>query len=73
MARLTLERYIRVKGVKADASKRSLSYNIVNVIGDNNLNALKRPNKGKKYNNNIFKDKNYRFKRLAFLSKYPNK
>ncbi len=37
-----------VKSTKADTSKRSLSYNIVNTIGDNNLRALKRPNKGKK-------------------------
>src|SRR6266705_2305984 len=62
-----LERCMGVKGVKADASKRSLSCNMVNIIGDNNLKALRRPNKGRKYNGNIFKDRNNRFKRLALL------
>ena len=68
-----LERYIGVKGAKADTSKRSPSYNIVNAIGDNNLKALKRPNKGKKYNGNIFKNKNNRFKRLALLGRGPSR
>ena len=35
--------------------------------------ALKRPNKNKKYNNNIFKDKNNRVKRLALLDRCPNR
>jgi hypothetical protein len=48
LARLTLERYIKVKNIKANIGKRNLSYNIVNIIGDNNLRALKRPNKDKK-------------------------
>ena len=68
-----LERYIGVKNVKADAGKRSLSCSIVNAIGDNNLKALRRPNKSKKYNSNIFKNRNNRFKRLALLGKCPNK
>jgi len=73
LARLILEKYIKGEGVKVDVSKRSLSRNMVNVIGDNNLKALRRPNKGKKYNNNIFKDRNNRFKRLVLLSRYPNR
>ena len=73
MAKLILERYIKGKNIKANTGKRSLSYNIVNVIGDNNLKALKRPNKGKKYNSNIFKNRNNRFKKLALLSRGPNR
>ncbi len=73
MARLILERRIEVEGVKADASKRSLSRSIVNTIGDNNPRALRRPNKGRKYNSNIFKDRNNRFKRLALLGKCPSR
>ncbi len=69
LARPILERHIGVKNVKADAGKKSLSCNIVNAIGDNNLKALRRPNKGRKYNGNIFKDRNNRFKRLALLGR----
>ena len=36
-----------VKGTKANAGKRNLSYSIVNAMGDNNLRALRRPNKGR--------------------------
>ena len=43
-----LEKCIGGEGVKANAGKRSLSRNIVNAIGDNNLKVLRRPNKGKK-------------------------
>ena len=39
-----------VKGVKANIGKKNLSYSLVNAIGGNNLKAVKRPNKGKKYN-----------------------
>ena len=46
---------------------------MANAIGDNNLKALKRPNKNKKYNGNTFKDKNNKFKRLALLGKCPNR
>ena len=73
LARLMLERYIRVKGVKANANKGSLSCSLVNAIGGNNLRALRRSNKGRKYNGNAFKDKNNRPKRLALLSKGFNK
>ena len=73
MARLILERYIGVKSIEADAGKRNLSYSIVNTIGDKDLRALKRPNKGRKYNNNTPKDRNNRTKRLALLGRCPNK
>ena len=46
---------------------------MVNAMGDNNLKALKRPNKGKKHNGNIFKDRNNKIKRLALLGKCPDK
>ena len=68
-----LERYIRVKDLKADLSKRNLSYNIVNVIGNKYLRALRRPNKGRKYNSNTFKDRNNRIKILALLSRSPSR
>jgi len=69
LARLTLKRYIEVKGVKANAGKRNLSHNIVNTMGDNDPRALRRPNKGKKYNNNTFKDRSNKTKGLALLGK----
>ena len=69
MAKQTLGRYIEVKGVKTVADKRHLSYNIVNIIGGKYLRALRRPNKNRKYNSNIFKDKNNRDKRLALLGR----
>ena len=68
-----LERYIGVKGIEAGLGKRNLSYNIVNAIGSKYLRALKRPNKGRKYNGNIFKDRNYRTKRLALLGRGPSR
>ena len=61
-----------VKGKETVTDKRHLSYNIVNVIEGENLRALKRPNK-KKYNSNIFKDKNNRVKRLALLDRCFNR
>lgn len=66
-------RYIRVKGTKTVADKRHLSYSIINAIGGKNLRALKRPNKSRKYNGNIFKDKDNRAKRLALLGKCFNR
>ena len=50
LARLILKRYIGVKDIKANTGKRNPSYSIVNAMGGNNLRALKRPNKGRKYN-----------------------
>jgi hypothetical protein len=53
--------------------RKLLSCNIVNAIRGSNLRALKRLNKGRKYNNNTSKDRNNRAKRLALLSWCPNK
>jgi hypothetical protein len=52
LARLILERYIGVKDIEAVLGKRNLSYSIVNAIGGKYLRALRRPNKGRKYNSN---------------------
>ena len=62
-----------VKGAKTIADKRYLSYSIINAIGSNNPRAPKRPNKGRKYNGNIFKDRNNRTKGLALLGRYPSR
>ena len=59
-----------VKGIEANLDKRNLSYNIVNTIGGKYPRALKRPNKGRKYNSNTFKNRNNRTKRLALLGRY---
>ena len=59
-----------VKGIEADWDKRNLSYSIVNTIGGKYFKALKRPNKGRKYNSNTFKNINNRTKRLAILGGY---
>jgi hypothetical protein len=68
-----LERYIEVKGIKANTGKRNLSYSIINAIRGKNLRALRRPNKGRKYNGNTPKDRNNRTKRLALLGKNPSR
>ena len=73
LARPTLKRYIGVKGIEANAGKGSPSCNLVNAIGGNNLRALKRSNKGRKYNGNTLKDRNNRPKRLALLSRGPSR
>ena len=65
-----LKRYIGVKGIESNLGKRILNHSIVNTIGGKYLRALRGPNKGRKYNSNIFKDRNNRTKRLALLSKY---
>ena len=62
-----------VKGAEMVINKRHLSYSIVNAIGGKYLMALRRPNKSKKYNSNIFKDRDNRAKRLALLGRCPNK
>ena len=62
-----------VKGIKANTGRRNLSYSIVNIIRGKNLRALRRPNKGKKYNSNTPKDKSNRTKRLALLGRGPSK
>ena len=68
-----LKRYIGVKGIEANIGKRNLSRSIINAIGGKYLRALKKPNKGKKYNSNTFKDRNNRTKKLAFLGKGLNR
>jgi len=70
---LTLKRYIRVKDLEANLGKRNQSYSIVNAIGDKYLRALKRTNKGRKYNSNTFKNRNNKTKRLALLGRYPSR
>jgi hypothetical protein len=62
-----------VKGIKANTGKRNPSYSIVNTIGGSNLRALRRINKGRKYNNNTPKDRNNRAKRQALLGKCPSR
>ena len=66
LARLILKKRIGVKGIEADLGKTYLSYSIVNTIGSKYLRALRRPNKGRKYNSNG----NNRTKRLALLGRY---
>ena len=75
-----MERYIKVKNIKINLGKRNLNYSIINTIGGKYLGALKRPNKGRKYNNNTLKNKKYnsntfknrnnRTKKLALLGGY---
>ncbi len=62
-----------VKGAEANIGKRNPSHSIVNTIGDNNLRAPRRPNKGRKYNSNTPKDRNNRTKGLALLGRCPNR
>jgi hypothetical protein len=62
-----------VKGIKANLNKRNLSYSVVNIIGGKYLRALRRPNKGGKYNSNTSKNRSNRIKRLALLSGCPSK
>ena len=65
-----LKRHIGVKGIESNLGKRILSHSIVNTIGGKYLRALRRPNKGGKYNSNTLKDRNNRTKGLALLSRY---
>ena len=62
-----------IKGIEAILGKRNLSRSIVNTIGDKYPKALKRTNKGRKYNSNTFKDRNNRTKRLALLGRCSNR
>jgi hypothetical protein len=68
-----LERYMGVKSAEANIGKRNPSYNIVNTIGGKNPKALRRPNKGGKYNSNTPKNRSNRIKRLALLGRCPSK
>ena len=56
-----------MRTIKANLKKRDLSYSIVNAIGGKHFRALRRPNKGRKYNSNTLKNRNNRTKRLALL------
>ena len=62
-----------VKGIEVKLGKRNLSYSIVNTIGVKYLRALRRPNKGRKYNSNTLKNRNNRTKRLALLGRCPSR
>ena len=62
-----------VKSIKADTGKRNLSYSIVNIIRGKNLRALKRPNKGRKYNSNTLKNRSNRIKKLVLLNRHFSK
>ena len=62
-----------IKGIEAVANKRYLSYSMVNAIGGRDLRALRRPNKGRKYNSNTPKDRDNRAKRLALLGSCPSR
>ena len=73
LVRVILERCIGVKGIEANLEKGYLSRSIVNTIGGKYLRALKRPNKGRRYNSNTLKNKNNRTKRLALLGRYSSK
>ena len=42
-------------------------------MGGKYFRALKKPNKGRKYNNNTLKNRNNRTKKLATLDRYPSK
>ena len=46
---------------------------MVNTIGGKYLRALKKPNKGRKYNSNTLKNRSNRTKRLALLDRYFNR
>ena len=58
-----------VKGAETAVDKRHLSYSMVNTMGGKYLRAPRRPNKSRKYNSNIFKDRDNRAKRLALLGR----
>jgi len=62
-----------VKGIEAILGKRNPSRSIVNAIGGKHLRALRRPNKGRKYNSNTLKNRNNRTKRLALLGGCPSR
>jgi hypothetical protein len=62
-----------VEGIKANSSKRNPSHSIVNIIGGKYLRALRRPNKGRKYNSNTPKNRSNRIKRLALLGRCPSR
>jgi len=62
-----------VKGIEANLGKRNLSRGMVNAIGGKYSRALRRPNKGRKYNSNTLKNRDNRTKRLALLGRCPSR
>ena len=46
---------------------------MVNAIGGKHSRALKKPNKGRKYNSNTLKNRNNKTKRLALLDGCPSR
>jgi hypothetical protein len=62
-----------VEGTKANSGKRNPSHSMVNAIGGKYPRALRRPNKGKKYNSNTPKNRSNRIKRLALLGRCPSR
>jgi len=62
-----------VKGIEAVLGKRNPSHSMVNTMGGKYLRALRRPNKGRKYNSNTLKNRNNRTKRLALLGRCPSR
>ena len=62
-----------VEGTEAVSGKRNPSCSMVNAIGGKHLRAPRRPNKGRKYNGNTFKNRNNRTKRLALLGRYSSR
>ena len=62
-----MERYIRVKSIKAELGKKILSCSIINIIRSKYLRALKRLNKDRKYGSDTFKNRNNKFKKLFLL------
>ena len=68
LVRPTLERHIGVEGTEADSGKRILNCSMINTIGGKYPGALRRPNKGRKYNSNTLKNKNNKSKKLDLIS-----
>jgi len=64
---------MEVKGTEAVLGKRNLGHSMVNAMGGKHLRAPRRPNKGRKYNSNTFKNRNNRTKRLALLVRCPSR
>ena len=62
-----------IEGAETVTNKRHPNYSMVNVIGGKHLRAPRRPNKSRKYNGNISKDRDNRAKRLALLGRCPNR
>jgi hypothetical protein len=62
-----------VKDTKADLGKRNPNHSMVNAMGGKYPRALRRPNKGGKYNSNTPKNRSNRIKRLALLNRCPSR